>query len=724
MENIMMEAAMKYAEANIPVMPLHWIREDGSCSCRKGQKCGSKGKHPLYSDWYENSTTGIEQIKKWWTKTPNANIGIPTGEKSGLLVLDVDDGGGATLAELEATNGKLPNTVTAITGSGGKHYVFKHPQGRNIPNKVKFAPGLDTRSTGGLIVATPSVHTSGNRYQWVGEHSPFDIIPAEAPEWLLQLMEVEKSTLAPCSKPNKAVSSISVAIDEGSRNSTLTSLAGTMRARGMTEESIYAALLAENIARCNPPLDEAEVKTIAHSVSRYQPNLPQKKYYHRTDSGNAERLRDRFGEIIRYCPAFKHWLVYDGCYWRKEKGELMQFAIKTARDMLAEASRIEDEATRKEMVRHAMLSENAGKLKAMIDVASNLEGLIIAPDDLDADIWKLNCKNGIVDLTTGKLTPHKREYYMSKICPVEFNPHSHAPRWMDFLKDITGGNSELMKYLQKAVGSSLSGDTSEQALFVLYGTGANGKSTFLNTISDLLGDYARNTPSETFMAKRIETIGNDIARLQGARLVTAIEINEGQRLSEALIKSITGGDRITARFLYGEYFDFQPQFTPFLVVNHRPVIRDTSHSIWRHIKLIPFTVTIPEDKKDKQLPVKLREELPGILAWAVEGCLLWQKEGLVMPDEVKEATEGYREDMDTFSTFIEECCIVEESKKVSNRGIRYAYEMWCRENGDYPLGQKLFNAKMTERGFNVKRSGANGSRDWHGIGLVDEVIPL
>lgn len=242
----------------------------------------SKGKHPLYSGWYKNSTTDTQQIVRWWTIKPNANIGIPTGEKSGWLVLDVDDGGGATLAELEATNGKLPDTVTAITGSGGKHYVFKHPQGRNIPNKVKFAPGLDTRSTGDLIVATPSVHTSGNRYQWLGEHSPFDIIPAEAPEWLLKLMEVKKSTIAPFGKLNKAVSSISVTIDEGSRNSTLTSLAGTMRARGMTEESIYVALLAENIARCNPPLDEAEVKVIAHSVNRYQPNPPQKKYYHRS----------------------------------------------------------------------------------------------------------------------------------------------------------------------------------------------------------------------------------------------------------------------------------------------------------------------------------------------------------------------------------------------------------------------------------------------------------
>ena len=712
-----MDAALKYAEAKIPVTPLHWIRKDGSCSCKAGSNCGSKGKHPLNNGWYEQASYEANQIRKWWTKRPNANIGIPTGEKSGWLVLDVDAGGDKTILELEAAHGKLPDTVTAVTGSGGRHYVFIHPQGRNIPNKIKFVPGLDTRSSGGFIVVAPSAHLSGNRYEWLGGNSPFDKMPAEAPEWLIKLME------APTPRAEVKNANTTV-IEEGCRNSTLTSLAGTMRARGMTEESIYTALLAENTARCNPPLDETEVKTIAHSVSRYQPNPPQKKNYHKTDSGNAERLRDRFGSIVRYCPAFKHWLVYDGCYWRKETGELMQFAIKTVRDMLTEASRIEYETPRKELVRHAMQSENVGKLKAMIDVSSNLEGLIIMPDDLDVDIWKLNCRNGVIDLKTGKLTPHKSEYYMSKLCPVEFNPDSHAPRWMEFLKAITGGSSELMKYLQKAVGSALSGDTSEQALFVLYGTGANGKSTFLNTISDLLGDYARNTPSETFMAKRIETIGNDIARLQGARLVTAIEINEGQRLSEALIKSITGGDRITARFLYGEYFDFQPQFTPFLVVNHRPVIRDTSHSIWRRIKLIPFTVTITDNKKDKQLSAKLREELPGILSWAVEGCLLWQKEGLDMPDEVKIATEGYREDMDTFSIFIEECCILEEGRKVSNRGIRYAYETWCRENGDYPLGQKLFNAKMTERGFAVKRSGTNGSRDWHGSGLVDEVIPL
>ncbi|WP_235715223.1 bifunctional DNA primase/polymerase [Acetivibrio thermocellus] len=169
----MMDAALKYAEANIPVIPLHWICEDGSCSCKEGSNCDSKGKHPLYTGWYKNSTAYVEQIRKWWTKTPNANIGIPTGEKSDWLVLDVDDGGDETISALEATHGKLPDTVTAVTGRGGRHYVFKYPQGRSIPNKTKFAPDLDTRSTDGLIVVAPSIHVSGNQYQWLEGHSCF-----------------------------------------------------------------------------------------------------------------------------------------------------------------------------------------------------------------------------------------------------------------------------------------------------------------------------------------------------------------------------------------------------------------------------------------------------------------------------------------------------------------------------------------------------------------------
>ncbi len=270
MKITMMEAALKYAELNIPVMPLHWICEDGSCSCKAGRNCDSKGKHPLYSGWYKYSTTDTLQIKKWWTETPLANIGVPTGEKSGWLVLDVDEGGDETLSELEAIHGKLPDTVTAVTGSGGHHYIYKYPKGRSIPNKTKFASGLDVRSSGGLIVVSPSLHISGNRYKWMEGHNPANMKPAEAPEWLLEAMCKGNKTDSYKCNHNSQPDNL---IPEGSRNSTLASYAGTMRRRGMSEAGIVAALMAENEARLSPPLNDAEVRKIAESICRYQPEV-------------------------------------------------------------------------------------------------------------------------------------------------------------------------------------------------------------------------------------------------------------------------------------------------------------------------------------------------------------------------------------------------------------------------------------------------------------------
>lgn len=268
-----MDAAIKYAQLNIPVMPLHWICKDGSCSCKDGSKCDSKGKHPLYSGWYKNSTTDIEQIKKWWTEKPQANIGVPTGEKSGWLVLDVDDGGDATIGELEITHGKLPDTVTAITGSGGRHKIFKYPKGIKIPNKTKFAKGLDTRSNGGLIVVSPSLHISGKRYKWMEGLNPANMKLADAPEWLLE--EMCKGNKADSNKNSSSNSDNS--IPEGNRNSTLASYAGAMRRRGMSEAGIIAALMAENETRLSPPLDEAEVRKIAESICRYKPDVSEFK---------------------------------------------------------------------------------------------------------------------------------------------------------------------------------------------------------------------------------------------------------------------------------------------------------------------------------------------------------------------------------------------------------------------------------------------------------------
>ncbi len=262
-----------------------------------------------------------------------------------------------------------------------------------------------------------------------------------------------------------------------------------------------------------------------------------------------------------------------------------------------------------------------------------------------------------------------------------------------------GGDQELIKFLQEAVGYALTGDIREQVIFIFYGTGANGKSTFLVTIHSLLGDYAQQTPTETLLIKRGNGIPNDVARLKGARFVNAAESENGKQLAEALVKQLTGGDKISARFLYGEFFEFDVTFKLFLAVNHKPTVRGNDHAIWRRIRLIPFNVTIPSEKQDKNLTKKLKAELPGILRWAVEGCLLWQKKGLEVPDQVKAATGEYRAEMDIIGDFIADCCKVAPKTKTPFKALYERYKDWCQKNQEEPIGKKDFGRCLTERGF-------------------------
>lgn len=325
MNNDILKMALRYAEIGIPVMPLHGIKEDGSCTCRNGSNCTSKGKHPIFNGWHSIATTDKVTITKWWSKYPNSNIGIPTGEKSGWLVLDIDTKyeGDKTLETLEMLYDDLPLTVTAITGSGGEHRIFKYPTGLKIPNKVNFAKGLDTRSNGGLIVAAPSTHASWNRYKWLEGHSPFDIELTDAPKWLLDLMMGGGDKARECSNLTTTENSAKQ-ISEGGRNNHLTSLAGTLRTKGMGEEGILAALLAEKNANCEPPLEDREVMVKARSISRYEPQKGHlKASYNKTDSGNAERFRDQHSDKVIYFHTLGKWFVWNGKHWEvDERGRL------------------------------------------------------------------------------------------------------------------------------------------------------------------------------------------------------------------------------------------------------------------------------------------------------------------------------------------------------------------------------------------------------------------
>jgi putative DNA primase/helicase len=452
-------------------------------------------------------------------------------------------------------------------------------------------------------------------------------------------------------------------------------------------------------------------------ASRTDNRLDKPMKFHQTDLGNAERLVAKFGPDIRYTDE-AGWLVWDGQRWALDPGSsrLMHYASLTVRSMYMEAGQLDDHGARQTLVNHARQSEARPRLEAI--VALTKHRVTARLRDFDRDPYLLNVSNGTIDLKTGVLRPHRKEDLVTKLAPVEYDAAAEAPTWDQFLKEIMNGVEALVRFLQLAVGYSLTGLTIEQVLFILYGTGANGKSTLLTIISEALGDYAMATPVETLLIKRDGAISNDVARLVGARFVTASEVADNRRLDESLVKQLTGGDPITARFLHREFFEFTPSFKLFLAANHTPRIRGTDEAIWRRIRLIPFEVTIPERQRDKKLLEKLRPELPGILAWAVRGCLDWQASGdLEVPGEVRVATAAYRAEEDVIAGFLEDCCFVAPHLKVRSSDLYAAYIPWCKDMGEAPCSQKLLGRQLSERGFVPAKA---GTRFWRGLGLRAE----
>lgn len=425
----------------------------------------------------------------------------------------------------------------------------------------------------------------------------------------------------------------------------------------------------------------------------------EQKIFPCTDMGNAERLRHRYGKRLLWCDLWKKFLTWDGKRWRvDDRQRVRRWAKNTVRTIYQESGFPTQENDRKQLAKWAVTSESDNSIRAMISLVQ--PDLPVTPDALDTDPWLLTCTNGTIDLRIGVLLSYTPEHLITKISPVRYDAEATAPVWEAFLEQIFRGNQELINWLWKAIGYCLTGDTREQIFFLCHGAGSNGKSTFLDLLRVLLGDYAEQAPFSTFLRKDRDTIPNDLAKLHSCRFVAAVESEQGKRLAEAQIKGLTGNDAVTARFLHGEFFTYMPQFKIWLATNHRPEIQDSSHAMWRRMRLIPFEVTFSDEEQDKTLPAKLRAELPGILAWAVRGCLAWQQEGLSpAPEIVTQATEAYRTEQDFLADFIEEHCFVKQDAHVPATELYHRYKSWCGATGEEAVSQTKFGRMMGDRGF-------------------------
>lgn len=453
----------------------------------------------------------------------------------------------------------------------------------------------------------------------------------------------------------------------------------------------------------------------------WEPDAPteeRQKHFFLTDLGNAERFADQYGDDARYVYPWSNWLVWSGSRWEvDESGEVMRRAKNTVRSIYAEAAEVDDADRRKETAAHAKRSEAKSRIEAILGLAQSEPGIPVMTDELDTDGWVLNCENGTVDLRTGELYEHDRNDLITKLAPVEYDPEAEAPEWEAFLERILP-NPEVREFMRRMVGYALTGVIRDHVLPVLYGSGSNGKSTFLNTLTEMLGDYGQSMAPDLLLAKK-DSHPTELADLFGARMVTSVEVEDKRRFNEALVKRLTGDDPIKARLMRQDFWQFDPTHKPFLAVNHKPDVGGTDHAIWRRIKLVPFTVSIPDSEQDKELPEKLRNELPGILAWAVQGCLDWQRDGLGEPEEVKQATQNYRTSMDKLAGFIDERCVVGESVWSKFGPLYEAYVGWCEDSGERAESKRRFGDQLSERDFNADR----GSRNVpirRGIGLREE----
>lgn len=651
---------------------------------------GDKGKAPLvnWSD-YQNIAPDEKQLELWQSELKPHLWGIVTNDHVAVIDADTPE----TRATLEAEIGE-PHVITPRNGAHWYIDTTGHP----FKTVAGLLPGVDCRGVGGFV------NIAGGKYQIKRMPLPDDLLPWQSlPERILAGLNSSKpSGRAKQGEP----------VSDGQRNATLTRIAGAMRRQGADQAAIEAALM--NV-KCQTPLPEREIKQIAASVCRYEPapDNGHPAHFNLTDYGNAERLAKQYGDIIRYSPERKSWLVWTCKVWEWDLGgvRIAKLAKKAARNIYREAADETDDDRRKELVKHAIATERQVRLDAMIESLKSEPGIAVMLAELDTSHWLLNVNNGTIDLKTGVLKPHDPANMITELLPIDYDPAAVSGEWNAFLDRIFNSNADLIAYIQRGMGYSITGDQSEQVFFFCYGSGFNGKSTLLNTCRLVMGNYATQVPPTAFMVDKTKRGGPDeaISSLKNKRLVCSTELEDGQRLSVSLVKRMTGGEPLWCEHKFERGYNFQPTHKLWLSGNHEPTITDTTNSIWYRLKKIPFTIEIPEGEREKGYAEKLAAgHTAAILTWLVKGCAEWVKIGdLVEPEAVKQAVAEYRAQQDILHDFILECCHFEKNATILTRELWEAYKTWCSDNDIYQLGQRKFYERIREKGVMDARGTGN-----------------
>jgi putative DNA primase/helicase len=439
--------------------------------------------------------------------------------------------------------------------------------------------------------------------------------------------------------------------------------------------------------------EEDPEKTVRKAAERHREALAF------SDEVLAQNFIEKHLADVRYTALWGKWLIWDGRRWAPDE-RLATFSL--VRELCYAKAR---------GVKHqnAKSIASAGTVAAVERLARSDQRIAVAASEWDADAWLLNTPGGTVDLQTGEIREHNPDDKLTKIAGIAPNRHCKIPLWKSFLKTVTNDNAGLVAYLQRVAGYSLTGSTCEHALFFLYGTGTNGKSTFINALTACAGEYHCVAPIEAFTASNNERHPTELAGLRGARLVAAVETEDGRRWAEAKIKQLTGGEPISARFMRQDFFSYLPQFKLIIAGNHKPGLRSVDEAIRRRFNLVPFTVFIPPEKRDVDLGEKLKVELPGILNWMIEGCMAWQKQGLDPPQVVTEATKAYLEAEDAVSAWLEECCERDPNHSATLQELFGSWSAWATKNGERIGTTKNLANTLENKGLQrYRRAAARG----------------